>query len=39
MTHSFNNAIAAFASLALTFALMAYAIIPAEHSAVIATLA
>lgn len=39
MTKSLNNAVAAFAALALTFSVMAYAIVPAEHAAVIATVA
>jgi hypothetical protein len=39
MTTTLNNAIAAFAALALTFSLMAYAIVPAERAAVIATVA
>jgi hypothetical protein len=39
MTKTLNNAVAAFAALALTFAAMAYAIVPAEHAAVIAAVA
>ncbi len=39
MTKTLNNAVAAFAALVLTFTAMAYAIVPAEHAAVIATLA
>lgn len=39
MTHYFNNAAAAFAALALSCIVMAYAIVPAEHVAVIAAVA
>jgi hypothetical protein len=39
MSKTLNNAVAALAALTLTFATMAYAIVPAEHAAVIATVA
>lgn len=39
MTNAYNSAFAAIAALALTFTLMAYAIVPAENAATIATIA
>ena len=39
MTQYYNNAAAAFAALALSCIVMAYAIVPAEHAAVIAAVA
>jgi len=39
MTKTLNNAMAALAALLLTCTAMAYAIVPAEHAAVIATVA
>jgi hypothetical protein len=39
MTKTLNNAAAALAALALSCIVMAYAVVPAEHAAVIATVA
>lgn len=39
MSKTLNNAMAAVAALALTFTVMAYAIVPAERAAVLVTVA